>query len=313
MQNEEKILILGGSSYVGRSLSAELGYARTICTYNSTNVKNGIFFNSLTMDLADVVSNPEGISHAVILLGDTNPETCAADVQKSYALNVDSIKLIIKRLSEWHIKPIFASSEFVFDGTKGNYVETDPVNPILTYGRQKVEIEKYLQDYCENHVIIRLAKVFGDRLGDDTLFTKWIDDIAKNRTIRCAYDQSFSPIYVRDVVRVVIQLTEANCDGIFHLASTHAYSRVELLEILLKHVNKYVDIDVGIVRCSILDFDLLEKRPLNVSMVPDKLIQTMDFQVSDIESTCKDIVSDIFENGFDRLIDKPIETQNERK
>ena len=296
MKSGEQILILGGSSYVGRSLSAELGHARTICTYNSTHVENGVFFNSLTMDLADVVRNPKRISHAVILLGDTNPETCAVDVQKSYALNVDSIKLIIKRLNEWHIKPIFVSSEFVFDGIKGNYVETDPVNPILTYGRQKVEIEEYLQGYCETHVIIRLAKVFGDRLGDGTLFTKWIDDIAENRTIRCAYDQSFSPIYLKDVVQVVIQLIEANCDGIFHLASTCAYSRVELLEILLKHVSKYVDVDVKIVQCSILDFDLQEKRPLNVSMVPYRLMQTIDFQVSDIESTCKNIVSDIFEN-----------------
>jgi len=81
------------------------------------------------------------------------------NLEKSKALNVDSIKRILNRLKEWEIKPIFASSEFVFDGKKGNYKETDEVNPILLYGKQKVAIEDYIQSQFKDYLIFRLAKV----------------------------------------------------------------------------------------------------------------------------------------------------------
>ena len=189
-----KVLVLGGSGYLGRHLWAGLGTDRAIVTYYSKPIYGGVYFNSLSMNLADIVEMPEAISHAVILLGDTDPETCAADITKSQALNVDSIKRILEHLKCWRIKPVFTSSEFVFDGTKGNYVESDPVNPILVYGRQKVELERYLQDRFDEFIIVRLAKVFGAQRGDGTLFMNWLDDIEQRRTIYCAHDQVFSPI-----------------------------------------------------------------------------------------------------------------------
>ena len=37
---------------------------------------------------------------------------------------------------------LFLSSEQVFDGSKGWYVETDPVNPLNVYGETKAEAER---------------------------------------------------------------------------------------------------------------------------------------------------------------------------
>lgn len=192
------VLILGGSSYIGQHLWSRLGPDKAIATYYTNPIPGGMYFDSLSMDLADIIDTPETISHAVILFGDTNPETCAADKAKSQALNVDSIKRVLEYLRYWRIKPIFISSEHVFDGTKGNYIESDPVTPILTYGQQKAEIERYLQDHFDEFVIIRLAKVFGAHRGDGTLFTNWLDDINRRQIIYCAHDQIFSPIWQRD-------------------------------------------------------------------------------------------------------------------
>ena len=37
---------------------------------------------------------------------------------------------------------VFLSSDQVFDGTKGNYVEPDEVNPLNVYGQTKAEAER---------------------------------------------------------------------------------------------------------------------------------------------------------------------------
>lgn len=278
-------LILGGSSYVGQHLWTTLGTDKAIPAYYSQPIHGGVYFDSLSMNLADIIEMPEAISHAVILLGDTNPETCAADITKSRALNVDSIKRILEYLKSWRIKPVFISSEFVFDGTKGNYVESDPVNPILVYGRQKVEIERYLQDRFDEFIVVRLAKVFGAQRGDGTLFMNWLNDIEQCRIIYCARDQVFSPIYIDDAVAAIIRLIESDCNGTFHLSGHRPFSRLGLLNILLAYVGEQTEV----IPCSIHDFGLAEKRPLNVSMRPDKLVRITGLQIGDVERHCKNI------------------------
>jgi len=294
--DRNKILILGGSSYIGRHLFARLGPDRAIATYHTRPIDHGFHFDTLTMNLSEIIKKPETISHAVILLADTNPETCAADLQKSNALNVESIKEIIKYLIRWKIKPIFPSTQFVFDGIKGEYVETDPVNPVLTYGRQKVEIEQYIQAVCEDYVIVRLEKVFGSEPGDKTLFDSWLDAIEQDRTIRCAQDQILSPIYIEDVVEGFLRLIKMNCNGIFHFGSHKPFNRLELFEMLLNQVRTYSRVNVKVVPCSIHDFDLREKRPLDVSVNPDKLVKTTGLKLRDVESVCREIVKNRFQS-----------------
>ena len=144
MKEAKKILILGGSGYVGRHLFKKLGAQRAIATYHNRFLEGGVHFDSLNMNLSQIVKDASDISHAVILLGDIYPHSCAVDPQKSNKLNIASIQKIIDDLTKWNIKSIFASSEYLFDGEKGYYREDDPPTPILLYGKQKLAIENYL-------------------------------------------------------------------------------------------------------------------------------------------------------------------------
>ena len=242
------------------------------------------------MTLSDVVEAPEEISHAIILLGITKPDSVAADVGFSNALNVDGIKSIVDQLEHWQITPVFASTESVFDGLKGNYVETDPANPILTYGRQKVEIESYLQETCDEFIVLRLARVLGSQRGDGTLFDEWLDAIERRERIYCAYDQVSSPIYIEDVVTAIISLMDNGYSGIFHLSNHQSFSRLELLEMLVAGLAERPSVRPEIVPCSIRDLDLRENRPLDISMRPDKLVAAIDLPITAVERVCLDVL-----------------------
>ena len=91
------------------------------------------------MDIKKILTVIDGISHAVILLRDTNPEACVSDIEYSRALNVEGIVRIIDCLKERKIKPVFASTEVVYDGERGNYTEEDTPNPILEYAQNIIK------------------------------------------------------------------------------------------------------------------------------------------------------------------------------
>lgn len=300
MNGKKKILILGGSGFVGTHLFKRLESDQAIATYCKTPIEKGIPFDSLSMRLLDILKSPEEISHAVILLGYPSPETCAEDVTKSKALNVDSIKLIIQQLNELKIKPVFTSSEYVFDGKKGCYLEDDKVNPVLIYGKQKVEIENYIRSVCNDFIIIRLAKAFSSEQGDKggDIFTNWVNAIKQHRTIRCAHDQIFSPIFIEDVVESIIRLIKNDANGIFNVSGEKPFSRIELLNLLVRNIKEFSSIEVKIISCSIHDFDLKEKRPLNVSLNPTKLINETGIKLTTVETICEKIAKNNFSKNW---------------
>ena len=210
-----RVLILGGSSFVGRHLAARFGPDRALATYCRTPMDAGVYFDALTMRVSEILTTPEDFSHAVILLADTGPDSCAADPARSWQLNVQSILTILAELSRWDIMPVFASSEFVFDGAKGNYTEDDVPQPILTYGKQKLAVERYLEEQEGRSLIVRFSKIVGAQRGDGTLFANWLEAIEQGQTttIRCAADQIFSPIAIEDVIEAIVCLIELRTES----------------------------------------------------------------------------------------------------
>lgn len=286
----KKILILGGSSFVGRHLIARLGSERTIATYNASARPGMVRFDSTTMDLGDIVS-PGTISHAVLLLGDTKPDSCVADPARSRAVNVDAITRIIDRLNDWGIPFTFTSSEFVFDGDKGDYVETDEARPILLYGAQKLDVERYVEATAKHWVTLRLAKVYGEEKGDSTLFTAWADTLSKPARISCAADQRFSPVFVGDVCDAILASVAGKLSGLYHCSGPAGMNQLELLELLVAELRLRRPVDLEITPCSIHDFDLPEKRPLDVSMRPDRLTADAGLALRHPAEACRRIAS----------------------
>lgn len=290
-----KVLILGGSSYIGKRLLSFLGVRRSIGTYCRNPIEGGVYFDALAANLGDVMEDPQAISHAVILLGDTKPDSCAANPQKSRSLNVASIKRLLKFLKQAGIKPVFASTESVFDGSKGDYVESDVAAPVLTYGCQKLEIENHIQREFEHHVIVRLALCYGVQEGDGTILSNWLAALIKGEPIQCAYDQVSSPIYVEDAVQGIVRLIDSEANGVFHLSGPAAYSKLALGEILAAQVRERSPLNPRVVARSIRDFPVLEPRPLNVSMRPDKLVGATGLKVREVPELCSQLVSGAFQ------------------
>ena len=122
-------LILGASSYIGRKLFHALGTSQAIGTHYSNPAPGTVFFDATGGAIADILSGVPGVSHAFIIFAEADIDACKADIKRSHMINVRSAKLVIDQLLEKGIKPIFTSSEYVFDGELGNFSEEDTANP----------------------------------------------------------------------------------------------------------------------------------------------------------------------------------------
>jgi dTDP-4-dehydrorhamnose reductase len=281
------VLVLGGSSYLGRPLAAKLGPRRMLATYRRQPLEQGLYFDALTMRLADLPVDLADLSHAVILLGDAKPDSCAANPEQSWHLNVIRTKALLDELREAGVVPVFASTESVFDGEKGNYTERDAPGPIMEYGRQKLEIEHHLEDTTAHFLVVRLARLFSVQVDDATLLNAWVSDLEANRTVRCASDQVLSPLDVEDAAASIVALIDGRHEGIFNVAGPQAWSRLDILRELVTEYRRCARYSGEIVECSIREFPTIESRPRDSSLNPSKLISATGIIPKSVAACCR--------------------------
>lgn len=286
--NRQRFLIIGASGFLGANLYARLGPERAAATYYQRPITGGVFFDAGKMRLLDTFLGGEHcFTHAFLMHGITKIDACARDPLGTSKVNVDSFKQIIDDLLAAGVVPIFPSSDAVFDGSRGMWTEEDAPNPILTYGRQKAAVERYLMGINSPWIIARVSKVVGTAPGPQSVTGEWINNIEAGETIRCASDQVFSPAYVGDVVDALIRLGEGNFTGIFNVCGPRPLSRWDLLNLLINEIRRYRSVGSRIISCSIRDFPFPEARPLDTSMSPKKLYSALDTTFEDMEMVCR--------------------------
>ena len=78
------------------------------------------------------------------------------NIKKSIDLNIIGTANITKICEEKNIKLIYFSTGYVYEGTKGNYRETDPLKPFNNYGISKLGGECSVLMY-KNSLILRIT------------------------------------------------------------------------------------------------------------------------------------------------------------
>jgi len=282
-----KYILIGASGKIGRYF---LEKKNVIFTYNNKKINNGIKFDLLKNDFEKIIKK-NNFSSAVILSAYSDPDFCKKYLKKSRLVNVIKTKKLIDVLIKNNIYFIFFSTEFIFDGKRGNYKENSVAKPINVYGKQKLEIEKYIQKKTQNYCIFRIARTYGDKLWGNTIINDFLKKSKKKITSYAASDQIFSPIYVRDLIKITDFFVREKVKGIYNVGGNQSISRYKLYKkfnFLLKNNKNYRP--VKIVKKKMIDFKFFAKRPNNVSFNTEKLKRILNFKLLNIEKIFTKIV-----------------------
>lgn len=131
---------------------------------------------------------------------------------------------------------IFFSTDLVFDGRKGNYIETDAPNPLHIYGETKLAAEEIILKN-PRHLVVRTSinsgpSPTGTRAFDEQL-RRSMQSAGSAMTLFT--DEFRCPIPAEATARAVWELVEKNCSGLYHVAGAEKLSRLQIGQLLLPH------------------------------------------------------------------------------
>ncbi|WKD86245.1 dTDP-4-dehydrorhamnose reductase [Polaribacter huanghezhanensis] len=162
----------------------------------------------------------------------TNVDACENDKVGCYDLNVNVVQYLAAICSEINAHLIHISTDFIFDGKKGNYTEDAVPNPLSYYGETKLLSEAVLQKSAINYTILRTILVYG--LVNDmsrSNIVLWVkESLERNKEITIVDDQFRTPTYVEDLALACKISIDKKATGIFNISSNQLLSIYEIAQ-----------------------------------------------------------------------------------
>jgi len=223
-----KVLIIGASGFVGSHVLRQLPPgAEAVGTCSSGTVGDLVPLD--VRDPARITQVFRSVKPRLVIMTAAlaDADHCERDTQGSHLVNVEGPRSVAHACEEAGARLVFFSTDYVFDGGSGPNAETDPVNPIISYGAQKAGAERAVLFASADALVIRTSLVYGPRPDDKGLITRLVRALRAGRTFAANPEQFNSPTCVADLVEGVWKLVEGEKRGIYHLAGPECMSRFQ--------------------------------------------------------------------------------------
>lgn len=250
-----KILITGSNGLLGQKiilqllnrdvefLATSLGENRNPkcpdSNYTSLDISNQSQVNAVIKEYL-----PDYIIHTAAI---TNVDYCEENVEECRNINVEGSNILFNVCQEINAHFMLLSTDFVFDGEKGNYSETDAPNPLSVYARSKFDAEQILvQSEYASWSIVRTIIVFGEGINlSRSNIVLWAKEaLAVGKPLTIIDDQYRSPTWADDLAWACIRICELNKNGIYHISGPE---RMSIFDLVLR-IAKYHNLDTSSVQ-----------------------------------------------------------------
>ena len=284
-----RLIVIGASGFIGSSIYQVAKLRGIDVVGTSTKGSKDLISYDLLNDEPDKLKNnlpssSEEKIFAVVAAGKTNIKFCHENKKLADKINVDAVKKLLIFFSEHNVKTLYFSSDYVFDGVKGNYTENSPVNPLGVYGEQKAIMEKFILENLTDILIYRITKSIDDEYRDKNVFKEFYDDYRAENVLRCIRGLTFNPTYVIDMVDCIFLGLQKNLSGLYNVANPETFSRFELVKKFIgfhdKNFSKIVEQDIG-------EFNFSEPRPLNTTLNVGKFVSAVDKKFVSVDEVIK--------------------------
>lgn len=174
--------------------------------------------------------NPHLVIHCAAI-------TTVTDAQENPELtrrvNVEVVKFLAELAA--NISFVFFSTDLVFDGRKGDYVETDQPNPLHVYGETKLAAEQVVLQN-PRHLVVRTTINGGTSPSGRRAFNEQLRHSLQRagQGMTLFTDEFRCPIPAGETARAVWELIRKNCTGIYHVAGAEKLSRFQIGERLVR-------------------------------------------------------------------------------
>ncbi|HVM87963.1 MAG TPA: NAD(P)-dependent oxidoreductase [Puia sp.] len=234
--SKKKLLITGSNGFVAGSIMAQAtanyevhGIARAEMKSNHSSVTHH------ACDLTDATTfekifhsiQPDAVIHAAAL---ANIDFCQNNQDAAKKVNVEVTRTVAQLCQLSGAKLVFCSTDTVFDGIKGDYVEEDAPNPVNFYAETKVQAEQIVLNASAKNVVARLALVIGLPVSGkgNSFLIDLITKLTKYEKVNYPENEIRTPIDVITLGASLIELSENDFHGIIHLSGNTKINRLHM-------------------------------------------------------------------------------------
>ena len=286
----EKILILGSSGLVGQNFIKKLDNFKVYSTYNKIKkMESDIYFDITdNMNIEKVLNSirPDIIVNLCNIY--KNLEFCENNKELVKRINGNSLETISKHANKIGAYLVSLSSDFVFDGKKGNYKEEDELNPINFYGQTKAIGENYVKNTAKKFCIVRTSMVFGKNKIRKTLPDHILEGIKDNQKYKLINDQFMTPTHLDNLSSMLKEIIENKIQGVFHLVGKTKTTRFEFGIKLCEMLN--IDKNL-LVPVRHTEFNFSKFMPFDSSLNSQKASRILSEKPLDLETALKSYLS----------------------
>ncbi len=251
-----KIVITGGDGQLGRDCAERFSRNHQVVACNSTA------FDITDPAQARAVFTKHAPDVLVNCAAYTAVDRCEEDGARCRAVNSTGPAVLARQCEKTGCRLIHISTDYVFDGKKkipGPYTEDDATCPLSVYGMSKLAGEQVIAKELENHLIIRMAWLYG--MGG-TNFLKTMLRLAMSnpgRSMKVVNDQMGSLTWSNRLAEQIELLLDGTLTGIVHATAEEFSSWYEGAVFFLQAMGVQADI----IPCSTAEYPTPAHRPAN--------------------------------------------------
>ncbi|MBX7046834.1 MAG: sugar nucleotide-binding protein [Ignavibacteria bacterium] len=233
---KKKVLITGGSGFLGQYINLALKKDFNILTTFRLNPGNCMDFQSALIDISNTVSlkkifadfKPEILVHTAAY---STPDICNK-TEKSEVLNfnVNLIKELTGLCNNYQTKLVFTSTDLVYKTSDSLIKEDGKLEPKSFYAETKLLGEEIIQKNSGDYIILRTSLLYGIGLNHTrTHFQNMLESLERKENVNLFYNQFRTPLEANNGAQILAELFKKEIKNeVINFGGDEKISRLEM-------------------------------------------------------------------------------------
>jgi len=250
---QKKILVLGGTGSIGKSLIPKLISNNFNCFSISKKPSNENLINNIQCDITEFKKlnkiinkqKPDVIIHLAGLVGNIK---CEKNPKNAFLTNVIGTLNVLNASIKLKPKIIFISTGEIYGKTETKASEKSNLRPTNVYGKTKMLSEILIQNFTKNYqipsIILRLSYCYSENLSKKGFSLMFKNAIMGKKIQIFGGDQTVNLLHIDDAVDAIIKSIDYKKSGIFNIASSETYNLISIIKKLNKIMNQKIDYEL---------------------------------------------------------------------
>ncbi|MFN0203394.1 MAG: SDR family oxidoreductase [Bacteroidia bacterium] len=288
---KKRIIVTGSNGLLGQKVINLLTQNETVfCVATAKGANRHISTANYLYEEADICDaerwkvlfethRPTALIHTAAM---TQVDVCEDEKEACDKINVEAVAMLCDLCEKYNTHLVHISTDFIFDGEKGLYVEDDVAEPVNYYGLSKLKAEQVIAKSKASSAVLRTILLYGyvPELSR-TNIVLWVkNSLEQGKNIKVVNDQERCPTLVEDLAQASVSAALKQAKGIFHICGPE---RMNVLE-LAKRVARFWKLDESLIgETDSQTLNQRAKRPPRTAFLIEKAQKELDYQPHSLE------------------------------